>query len=270
MKADLKILFSTLIALCSPPLHADEPLPVPECQWDFNETAGRDRVSKGKYSYRLTEVNGPITDVKGRSEGKRAARLKAGQYFTIRNGDFDAIDFHGPDVQFSVVAWVRRKADSHWQAVAGIWNETEKQRQYCLFLNASTRSDSRTMTRKPTKDEAHGHVSDVGGPTEGQKFCITYSSSGTKISLNQWTHVAMTFDGKASRVFVNGKLVAEEGHNPYPLENGIFDGIGDFTVGAVDRSGEMGNFLNGELDELAIYSEALSESLLLKLAGDRH
>ncbi|MCB1076260.1 MAG: hypothetical protein KDM63_00045 [Verrucomicrobiae bacterium] len=39
---------------------------------------------------------------------------------------------------------------------------------------------------------------------------------------------------------------------------------GDFTVGVVDRSGEMGNFLAGELDELAIYSRTLSEK---ELAG---
>lgn len=268
MKTRFEIFFPALLALVVPAANAEEAErePVPVCQWDFDENAGRDRVSEGAHAYRLSEVNGPIAVVEGRSEGERAVRIQAGQYFTIPDGEFEAIDFHGPDARFSVVAWVRRKAGSHWQAVAGIWNETEKQRQYCLFLNASTRSDSRTMERQPTRDEAHGHVSDVGGPTAGKKYCITYSSSGTKIPVDQWTHVAMTYDGKASRVFVNGKLVTEEGYNPYPLKNGIFDGNGDFTVGAVDRSGEMGNFLNGELDELAIYSEALSESQLSKLA----
>ena len=243
-----------------------EAVPDLVCFWDFDEAEGEVRVSKGKENYSLEEVNGPITRVEGSAPGKHAVRIKSGQYFRIPDGKFEAIDFHGPDAQLSVVAQVRRQAASHWQAVAGIWNETKGQRQYCLFLNATTRSDSRIMKRFPAKDEVHGHVSDVGGPTEGHPFCITYSSSGTKVLLKEWTLVAMTFDGKASRVYVNGKFVAEEGYNPYPLKAGLFNGNADFTVGAVDRSHEMGNFFNGELDELAIYSRALSVKELSKLA----
>lgn len=250
-------------------LAEDEVTAIPDlvCSWNFSEASGEMRVSTGKQHYGLEEVNGPIKRVEGRGKGTHAVRIKAGQYFRIAEGDFKAIDFHGPDAQFTIVARVRRQATSHWQAVAGIWNETQKKRQYCLFLNASTRSDSRTMSRIPTKDEVHGHVSDVGGPTEGKPFCITYSSSGTKVPLKEWTLVAMTFDGKASRVYVNGKFSAEEGYNPYPLEGGIFDGDAEFTVGAVDRGGEIGNYLNGEIDELAIYSRALTEGELQKLAA---
>lgn len=244
-----------------------EAVPDLVCFWDFDEAGGSARVSEGQQSYSLEEVNGPIARVQGSAPGKQAVRIKAGQYFRIPEGRFEAIDFHGPEAQLSVVALVRRKAGSHWQAVAGIWNETQKQRQYCLFLNATTRSDSRIMKRFPTRDEIHGHVSDVGGPTEGHPFCITYSSSGTKVPLNEWTLVAMTFDGEASRVYVNGKFVAEEGYNPYPLKGGLFDGNADFTVGAVDRGGEIGNYFDGELDELAIYSRALTEKELLKLAA---
>lgn len=239
----------------------------PVCFWNFDEAEGAPRVSEGVENYSLEEVNGPIARVEGAAPGKQAVRIKAGQYFRIPEGQFKAIDFHGPNAQLSVVALVRRQASSHWQAIAGIWNETKGQRQYCLFLNATTRSDSRIMKRFPTKDEVHGHVSDVGGPTEGHPFCITYSSSGITVPLKKWTMVAMTFDGKASRVYVDGKFVAEEGYNPYPLKGGLFNGNAEFTVGAVDRSSEMGNFFNGELDELAIYSRALSEKELKALAA---
>ncbi|MDF1815250.1 MAG: LamG domain-containing protein, partial [Verrucomicrobiales bacterium] len=129
-----------------------------------------------------------------------------------------------------------------------------------------TRSDSQIMKRFPTKDEVHGHVSNVGGPTAGHPFCITYSSSGTTVPLKQWTLIAMTCDGKASRVYVDGKFVAEEGYNPYPLSGGLYNGDGDFTVGAVDRGGEIGNYFNGELDDLSIYSRALTGQELLYLA----
>ena len=40
----------------------------------------------------------------------------------------------------------------------------------------------------------------------------------------------MAFDGKASRVSVNGKFVAEKGDNPYLLKGGLFKGKTDFTL----------------------------------------
>ncbi|MGE9267182.1 MAG: hypothetical protein ACQKBY_03725, partial [Verrucomicrobiales bacterium] len=162
------------------------------CHWDFSEEAGAHRESAGARNYLLIEANGPIARVEGRREGEWAARIKGGQYFRIPDGKFKAIDFHGKDAKFTIVAWVRRHSESYWQQVAGVWNETEKKRQYCLFINASTRSDARIMERQPTKDEIHGHISNVGGPTEGHKYCITYSSSGTKVPLGEWTLVAMT------------------------------------------------------------------------------
>lgn len=265
-----RLSLASLLLLSHPVLKGedkDKPIPDLVCFWDFDEAEGEVRVSQGKEAYALQEVNGPIARVEGSAPGKYAARIKAGQYFSIPDGKFEAIDFHGPEAQVSVVALVRRVAGSYWQAVAGIWNETRKQRQYCLFINATTRSDARIMKRFPTKDEVHGHVSNVGGPTEGHPFCITYSSSGTKVPQKQWTLIAMTFDGKVSRAYVNGTFVAEEGYNPYPLEGGLFNGDGDFTVGAVDRGGEIGNYFNGELDELSIYSRALSDMEMLKLAA---
>lgn len=72
--------------------------------------------------------------------------------------------------------------------------------------------------------------------------------------------------GQLSRVYVGGRFVADEGRNPFPLPGGLFHGNADFTVGAVDRSGEIGNFLDGTLGGLAIYSRALNESELERLA----
>ena len=268
MKPLSLVLLSLFLSLGLHLIAGEKPLPADDlvCLWDFDEEPGSDRVSTGQQKYQLEEMNGPIKRTEGRAEGENAVRIKSGQYFRIVDGGFKAIDFHGPDAQFTVTAWVRRHSKARWQAVAGIWNESEKKRQYCLFMNASTRSDSRTMTRLPTRDEVHGHVSDVGGPTEGKPFCITYSSSVATVPLKEWVFVAMTFDGKASRAYVNGKFVAEEGFNPYPLKGGLFNGNAEFTVGAVNRSGVMGNFLDGELDELAIYSRALTEEELLELA----
>ncbi|WP_391572362.1 hypothetical protein [Cohnella sp.] len=48
----------------------------------------------------------------------------------------------------------------------------------------------------------------------------------------------------------------------------MFDGGptgADFTVGAVDRSGEMGNFYAGQLGGLAVFNRALNEREIAEL-----
>lgn len=266
----LKILsFLTVLALLSRPSQAEvDPLAVPDLvsYWDFHEAAGEDRVARGPAAYRLREMGGPIERVAGGPFGRHAVRIKAKQWLRIPRGEFAALDFHGPEARLTVVAWVKREAKSPWQAVAGVWNETLGQRQYCLFLNASTRSDARTMTRQACRDLVHGHVSDIGTATAGQKFCITYSSSPQLLPAGEWQMVAMSYDGQESRVFVGGRFVAEEGQNPFPLPRGLFHGQADFTVGAVHRGGTMGNFFDGTMGGLAIYARALKEEEMWKLA----
>jgi len=232
------------------------------CFWDFHEPTGEDRVSIGPNSYHLEEMGGPIERVSGGPYGLYAARIKSGQWFRIPRDKFSALDFFGTQARLTVVAWLRRESKSAWQAVAGVWNETEGQRQYCLFLNAASRTDAKTMTRKACRDLVHGHVSDVGGNTSGEKACITYSSSAQPVLVGEWQMVAMTYDGSESKVFVGGNFIKVENQNPFPLSKSLFHGNAEFTVGAVDRHGEIGNFLNGTLSGLAIYSRALSEDEL--------
>lgn len=234
--------------------------------WDFSEPAGQERVAKGPGAYRLQEMGGPIKSTEPGPYGKFAVRLKSGQWFRIPRGEFKELDFHGPKARLTVVAWVKRASKRPWQAVAGVWNESAGQRQYCLFLNAASRTDSKTMTRKPCADLLHGHVSDVGGNTAGEKACITYSSSPAPVPVGEWHMVAMSYDGAHSRVCVDGVMHADEGRNPFPLPKGLFHGSAEFTVGAVDRHGEIGNFLDGCLNGLAIYSRALTEDELKLLA----
>ena len=62
---------------------------------------------------------------------------------------------------------------------------------------------------------------------------------------------------------------ARPGVNPYPLAGGLHDGGpngSDFTVGAVDRGGEIGNFFCGDLAGLAVYDRALTPAEMLALA----
>lgn len=236
--------------------------------WDFREPAGQPRVSRGPHTLALQERKGPIERVGAGVFGPHAARIKRGQWLIIERKDVGPLDIHGKDAQVSVVAWVLREEKASWQAIAGVWDETRKKRQYCLFLNAPRGTRADEMKRYPLANRIHGHVSAIGGPTPGDEFCITYSSGATEIPFGQWQCLAMTYDGKASRVYVNGTLDALAHYNPFPYPDGLFDGGADgadFTVGAVHRGGSWGNFFGGQIGGLAIFKRALSEAELQSL-----
>lgn len=166
------------------------------------------------------------------------------------------------------MAWVKRERPQAWQAIAGVWDESRKMRQYCLFLNAASRTDHRTMQRQPCKDLFQGHVSSVGGPTPGHEFCITYASSGSAVSMEVWHSLAFTYDGKGVRLYLNGSFDASESSNPFPYPVGLYDGGddgADFTVGSVSVRGKPGNFFGGMLGGLAVCRRALTPAEIAAL-----
>ena len=233
------------------------------CFWDFQEEAGKARVSKGDNGYALREAAGAVERVEGGVFGPHAARLKQGQWFNLPRAECPALNVHGPKAQVSVVAWIKRAKKDHVQceAIAGMWNETDKLRQYCLFLN---------LGLDKSRDQVCGHISAVGGPTAGNKYCIDAAIGATKVAYDAWHCVAFTYDGTEIKAYLEGKLEPRPGRKPYAYPNGIFDGGdkgADFTVGAVHRSGEMGNWFTGTLGGLAVYNRALTEPELAKLAA---
>jgi len=238
--------------------------------WDFQEEGGQKRSSKGgSAAIDLFEKKGPVMRVSGGLFGPYSARFKRGQWLITPRKDIGALNIHGKDAQVTVIAWIKREDKSPWQALAGVWDETRKKRQYCLFLYGTTATRADEMKRYPVKDRIHGHVSAVGGPSPGEKFCITYSSGNTSIEFDKWYCVAMTYDGSHSKVYVNGKLDVWEHRNPFPYEDGLYDGGhdgADFTVGAVHRGGSWGNFFGGGMAGVAVYKRALTPEELAKLA----
>ncbi|WP_274362094.1 LamG domain-containing protein [Paenibacillus thermotolerans] len=232
--------------------------------WDFREAPGEDRVSLGPYEYRLQEMNGPVANAGEGVFGPHAADVRFGQWFRIPRRDCPALNVTGPKAQVSVAAWIKRGASAYdgCEAVAGFWNETERKRQYCLFLNLKIWDSS---------EQVCGHVSSVGGPTPGYMYCMDASIGKTPVPRGKWQFAAFTYDGKFAKSYLNGRLDARERFNPYRYDEGIFDGGedgADFTVGAVDRSGEPGNFFTGLLSGLAVFNRALSEDELWRMAQE--
>jgi|GEM_PF-120920 len=222
--------------------------------WDF----GGDEPlrAKGPHPYLLREAAGPVSLVPGGILSGHALDIRENQYLTIPRADCPALNIRGKNAQVSVLAWVKRqpKSNGQWEceAVAGLWNETRKKRQYCLFLNIKLHDSS---------DQVCGHISGVGGPTPGERWCVDVSIGRSPVLFDEWTFVAMTYDGREIRSYRNGAFDGRPRRNPYAYPEGIFDGGddgSDFTVGAVDRLGSIGNDYVGQLGGLAIFDRALT------------
>ncbi|MGA0555152.1 LamG-like jellyroll fold domain-containing protein [Larkinella sp. VNQ87] len=224
------------------------------CLWDFS---GKEPLrAKGKYPYRLQEPTGPVPRIKGGILSAYSLDIKEHEYLTIPRAECPGLNIRGKNAQVTVLAWVKRQPKSNnnteCEAVAGMWNETQKKRQYCLFLN---------IRLHQSRDQVCGHISGVGGPTPGEKWCVDVSIGQKPVLFDEWTFVAMTYDGKEIRSYHNGAFDGRANRNPYPYTEGIFDGGedgSDFTVGAVHRLGAIGNDFVGQLSGLAVFDRALS------------
>lgn len=189
----------------------------------------------------------------------------------------DGLTIGGPDARVSVVAWLRRNPQLHGdrcEAVAGVWNE-HGLRQYCLFVNLRIHGSAQQVC---------GHVSSSGGASPGERYAMDAAIGATPVSFDQWHTIAMSYDGGAARAYLDGRLDTRDGLNPYPHAGGLFDGGpngADFTVGAVRRpdtvsedfaehGSVIGNFFQGVLGGLAVYSRALSSEEMRTLAAVGH
>jgi hypothetical protein len=228
--------------------------------WDFQEPAGQLRIAQGRYPYALHEMAGPVERVEGGLFGPWAAELKYQQWFCVPRKEAPGLSVP----QVSVVAWVKRgrKPETECEAVAGIWNETNKLRQYCLFLDLRIHDSA---------DQVCGHVSATGGPTEGHRWCMDSAIGTTTVPWNedQWRCIGFTYDGVYARAYLDGRLDLREKFNPYYYPGGLFDGGengADFTVAAVHRGERMGNWFTGQMAGLAVFDAALDEDTMQELA----
>lgn len=245
--------------------------------WDFAEPTGKERVARGAHAYRLrdSDPKKPVVRVGDGVFGPHSAHILPGSAFHIPRAECPALNLHGPKAQVSVVAWIKREPSPNpasCQAIAGMWNEHSK-RQYCLFLN---------LRIWDSAEQVGSHISSIGGATPGYKYCMDAAIGSTPVPFGTWQCVAITYDGKYARAYINGKLDSRGDRNPYRYEGGIFDGGpegADFTVGAVlrparvdDDHREHGSILAnnfcGLLGGLAVYRRALADDEIRRLATD--
>jgi len=237
--------------------------------WDFQEPLGLQCVSRGRCQLALLERPGPVARVDGGVWGTRALQLREGQWLQVPRANCEALDIHGPEATVSVIAWLQRDSDRPWQYIAGCWDhaKTTGLRQYALYTSGRLKTDDRDFVRTEAVHQAHGFVSDVGGPTPGHPACLTYATGATTIEKNCWYTIGFTYDGQRIRVYVNGVLDALPHHNPFRFAGGVFDGGrdgGDFTIAhrpnrqEEPEAGPVATRFTGLLGGVAVYDRALT------------
>jgi Concanavalin A-like lectin/glucanases superfamily/Putative Ig domain/Divergent InlB B-repeat domain len=82
------------------------------------------------------------------------------------------------------------------------------------------------------------------------------------IPLNQWTHLAASFDGSTKRLYVNGVQVATQGG----LGALVYDSAVPITIGADWGRNVPTDLFNGRVDEVSLYRRALSSAEVFSIA----
>lgn len=259
--------------------------------WDFQESAGKARISAGKYEYSLEEMNGPIKRADNGIFGPYCADLQWGQWFRIKRKEAPGLDLHGDDQQVTMVAWVQRESDRVWQYIAGMWNEGDEKfkgkagakgegapaRQYAIFINGAWQNDYTTYERTRAENQAMGYISPYGGATPNHPFAFDYATGKTKLEKDKWYMIAFTFDGEAIKVYVNGQLDENSNYNPFYYDGPIYDpgeSGADFTIAQRDHPRwphypegvpEYEEGFDGKIGGLAVYDRALTSDEISRL-----
>jgi hypothetical protein len=130
-----------------------------------------------------------------------------------------------------------------------------------LICNLSANLTAYALRMDP-KGRAYAVISN-GNPKTCAKNPQTqaYSSSG-QLAVNQWTHLAMEWNGTTLYLFVNGKQVSSTSYYAEPTYGLSYHGTSPMKVAGI---GVLGNNYEGELSDLRIYSRALTSTEIAQI-----
>ena len=199
--------------------------------WKFDEGSGTIAADSSGNGNTGTLINNP-TWVDGKS-GKALSFNGVNNYVKIP--DSNSLDMTS---QITVEAWVYPRA-----YVDNVGNA-------CHIVSRS--------------DFSGGPVYVLGLPGEGTKFNYdisfvgTYHRSNADVKLNNWAHIAVTYDGFYVKFYINGEFDSSYAYTgSIPITNNWL-AIGCKPTGSHGGAGTYAYF-NGIIDEVRIYNRALSQ-----------
>ena len=193
--------------------------------WSFDEASGTSAADSSGNGNTATLING-VTHTAGSSGG--GLRFDgANDYIAVPNSP--SLDISGTGLTLTM--WINPTAAGGNSVVLGkFWNTTmtAPYYQYGLELVGGTTPNFQV------------------GTTSG----VLSASMGSALALNQWSHLALVFNGSQVQYFVNGVLLTTA-----PLPATITARGNSLQVGADNN---ISQFFNGSLDEVRIYNRALT------------
>ncbi len=91
---------------------------------------------------------------------------------------------------------------------------------------------------------------------------MLYLDAPSAIPLNEWTHLAISFDGTTKRLYVNGAQVESQGG----LSAVIYEAAAPVTIGSDWASNATSQRFNGRVDEVSLYRRGLSSDEIFSIA----
>ena len=202
-------------------------------------------------------------------------KMEEGSGMTLT--DHSGLNNHGTLQNNSSVNWVAGK-DGKAISLPGSLNRfaTVRHQSSLSLSNAITisawiRPNDVHLRRIISKTNPNGFEF---GTTSGGKieFIFNRSSAGSTYRLtsatsfpadgNTWMHVAATFDGRTSTIYINGRKDVSMTYDPVAIGTNS----SDLFIGALTGGG---NRWNGLMDDLRLYNRVLTETEVAKLAQNQ-
>ncbi|MFF4775465.1 LamG-like jellyroll fold domain-containing protein [Microtetraspora fusca] len=136
--------------------------------------------------------------------------------------------------KITMEAWVKPTSISGWHTIL-MKEVSPDDGSYALYASIT---DNKGVPIGPGTDLQ------IGGYYDG-------SESLTKLPTNTWSHVAGTYDGTSTKIYVNGSFAGET-----TLSGDVATGAAPLRIGGNNPFGE---YFNGLIDEVRIYNTALTQ-----------
>jgi hypothetical protein len=149
-----------------------------------------------------------------------------------------------PTNAITIECWVnaRRLTASYAQDLVSKDADFAGPRQYLLSMGPPPGLDNGTG----------GFRAHVGVPSAGGG--LVFIDGSTRVQINTWYHVAMTYDGVTLKLYVNGHLDAQKA-----VTGPIIVTTQPVRMGGGAPAGSPPYFFNGLMDEVSLYSRALGQ-----------
>ena len=190
--------------------------------YSFNEGSGTTLIDRTGTGHTGT-FSGPTWTTAGRFGG---ALSFDGVNDWVTIGDANDLDL---TTGMTLEAWVRPSTVSGWRTI--VMKERSGGLAYALYAsNDASRADGYVRVS----------TADIG------------LASPAAMTVNQWNHVALTYDNARLRLFVNGVQLSER-----TLSGAVTTSTGVLRFGG---NAVWSEFFQGQLDEVRVYNRALSVS----------